>query len=174
MYIEFFILIFDYFKTLTKRIALFEVGLPFLLVLSLFFLNTDNEFVSYKAFKDNSLNILSVLLGFSITVITIITTGSGKNIEDIKSIKTDFKIGNKQISLYELLIINFTYSVVIEILVIVGCLSFPLFSSCISFNNLTKSLLYLGLIYTIIHIMLLTIRNLTDFYLIITKKYNVA
>lgn len=170
MYIEFFLLIFDYFKTITKRIFFFEIGIPFLLVVILFFFNKNEDFAAYKLFKENSINILGVLLGFSITVITIFTTGSGKSIDEIKILKTRFKIGTNPITLYELLIINFTYSVVLEVLVIVGCLVMPLFSSKAYFNIQLKLCLYLTLVYLVIHILFLTMRNLTDFYLIITKK----
>lgn len=75
MYLEFFILISDYLKTVTKRIFLFEWLMPFLFSLLIFyFLYTGKSLSVAESFKDNSINLLGILVGFSITIITILTT----------------------------------------------------------------------------------------------------
>ena len=170
MYIEYFLIIVDYYKTLTRRILLFEWLIPVSFALLLVSLNNKITFDNYKIFKDSSLNILGVLLGFSIAVITIITTGSGKNIENIKSIKTDFKLNNDFITLYDLILINFTYSVIVEIIIIVSCLVFPMISAYILISHKVKLVLYSMMLILVVHILFLTIRNLTDFYLIVRSK----
>lgn len=169
MYLEFILLIIDYFKTLNRRILLFEWVLPFLITCLLLLFNCKFEISTYKVFKENSLDILGVLLGFSIAIITIITTGSGKNIDNIKTLKTRLTIDNREITLYKLILINFTYSVILEIFVIIGCLLIPLLSNIIQFNNITKHVFYSIFVFLVLHILLLTLRNLTDFYFIITK-----
>lgn len=170
MYIEFLLLIVDYFKTIKKRIFVYEWLLPFIIsfVVLKFFSKSDLEL--FKNFRDSALNILGVLLGFSIAVITIITTGSGKNIDEIKSTETDIKIGGLKISLYRLTLINFTYSVILEIFLIIGSLTVPIISKALGFNEALKINFYSVLIFLVIHVLLLTLRNLSDFYLIITKK----
>jgi hypothetical protein len=170
MYLEYILLIFDYFRTLTKRIFIFEWVLPLIITLTILFLNCKYEFSAYKNFKDNSVSIIGVLLGFSIAIITIITTGSGQNLENIKKKITKFKINKDALTLYDLILINFTYSVIIEIFIIVGCLVMPLVSSVVSFSNNTKIIFYSILVFSVLHILLVTLRNLTDFYFIVTKK----
>ena len=168
MYLEFLLLISDYFKTLTRKIFLYEWIVPLVFSILLFLFKTQLDTSILKSFKDSAISILGVLLGFSIAVITIITTGSGENLEKIKKIKTEFKIGIHAISLYKLTLINFTYSVVMEILVIVPSITLPILSNCI--NPTIKLFLYILLVFGVIHILLLTLRNLTDFYLIIAKE----
>lgn len=170
MYIEYLLLIFDYFKTLTKRVLLFEWILPLVITFCILLLNYNYEFSAYKTFKDNSINILGVLLGFSIAIITIITTGSGKNLENIKKKTTKFKINQNVLTLYDLILINFTYSVIVEILIIISCLTMPLIASCLTLSNGIKITLYSILVFSVLHILFLTLRNLTDFYFIVTKK----
>lgn len=170
MYLEFFLLFLDYFKTLNKRVFIYEWVFPLIVSFILFFLNCRYDLSSFKIFKENSINILGVLLGFSIAIITIITTGSGKNIEGIKNEKTNFRKNNVNLSLYDLILINFTYSVILEILVLINCLLIPLLSNLFEINHRIKLIMYSTMVFLVLHILLLTMRNLTDFYLIITKK----
>lgn len=172
MYLEFLILIYDYFKSLNKRNIMFEWVVPFIIMILVIFLNICNNynFEVFFKFKESSLNILGVLLGISIAIITILVTGGGKNLEQIRNVKTPVRINNKQVSLYELLLINFSYTIVIEIFVILSCLVLPLFTKFILFPNEIKIILYGVLVFLTIQILLVTIRNITDFYLIVSKK----
>lgn len=171
MYLEFFILIADYFRTLNKRIAVYEWVLPSILGVAIFsLLYFGSDVRATKVFKDNSINLLGILSGFSITIITILTTGHSCNLERIKKKKTNVEIGDKKISLYRLLLINFTYSVILEAFLIIFCLTYPLIISNFKIPNLGKYIVFSVLVFLIIHVLLLTIRNLTDFYLIITRS----
>ena len=170
MYLEYLLLIIDYYRTLTLKVLLFEWGIPIVLTVAILYLNFNCDITAYKVFKDNSINILGVLLGFSIAIITIITTGNGENLENIKKKKTKFKIGNKVLTLYDLILINFTYSVIIEIFIIVCSLIMQLISSVIVFNDSVKMTFYSFFVFLVLHIFLLTIMNFTDFYFILTKK----
>lgn len=171
MYLEFLLITADYFKTINKRIFLYEWILPLSIsLLSILFGGCIVSFGVFEKFKESSINILGVLLGFSIAVITIITTGSGKNLEEIKRKETNVSIGTKKISLYGLLLINFSYSVVVEVLLILFCLIMPLINKIIPFGFNLKLFSYSLMVFTVLHILLLTLRNITDFYLIITKR----
>jgi len=170
MYLEFLLLIADYFRTVSKRIFFFEWLFPFLIGIGIFLLLYFGTSTSATiVFKDNAINLLGILVGFSITIITILTTGQGQNLDEIKKKKTKIKINKEKITLFRLLLINFTYSVIIEVGLIIVCLIYPLLIENIEFN---KNLKYIGfsiLVFLILHIMLLTMRNLTDFYLILVK-----
>jgi len=137
----------------------------------LFFLLLNGKDTSIcKGFSDNALTLLGILLGFSITVITILTTGNSKNLLAIQTIETNYIIGGKKVTLFDLLLVNFTYSVVIEIVLIIILLISPLLISNLVFSQFTKILVFAIFAGTVIHILLLTMRNLTDFYLILMKK----
>lgn len=170
MYLEFLLLIADYFRTVSKRVFIFEWLLPLLvgvgIFLLLFFGTTTSATI---VFKDNAINLLGILVGFSITIITILTTGQGQNLDEIKNKKTNIKINKKNITLFRLLLINFTYSVIVEVGLIIVCLIYPLLIENINFNQNLKYIGFSILVFLILHIMLLTMRNLTDFYLILVK-----
>lgn len=170
MYLEYLIIIGDYFKTVNRKIFIYECAIPMLITFLCAYLGCILDFEIFEKFKDSSLDILGVLLGFSIAVITIITTGSGKNLEEIKNKKTHFIINGNKISLYELLLINFSYSVILEVLLIISCLTIPLLNKIIPIGFNFKLFCYSIMVFIVLHILLLTLRNITDFYLIITKK----
>lgn len=175
MYSEFILLILDYFRTLNKRILIYEVIIPNLIGLLVFFLLKKQEtFLLCNDFRKSTLPLLGVLVGFSITIITILTTGHSRNLEEIRKKMTQFKIGSKQITLFQLLVINFTYSVVIEVFLIILDLIYPFISRSLDINDTIKIVGFSVYVSLIIHILLLTIRNMTDFYFIITKKENRA
>lgn len=170
MYLEFLIITADYFKTINKKIFIYEWLSPFIVSLLCVLFGCILDFEIFEKFKESSVNILGVLLGFSIAVITIITTGSGNNLDEIKKKETNISIGNKKISLYDLLLINFSYSVIIEIILIISCLVMPLINKIIPLSFNFKLICYSIMVFIVLHILLLTLRNITDFYLIITKK----
>lgn len=170
MYLEFLLVTADYFKTINRKIFIYEWVFPLLISILCIIFGCYINFENFREFKESSINILGVLLGFSIAVITIITTGSGNNLEEIKKKRTNIKIGGNNISLYDLLLINFSYSVVIEVLLIISCLLMPIISKVIGLSYNAKLVLYSIMVFIVLHILLLTLRNITDFYLIITKK----
>lgn len=170
MYLEFLLLISDYFRTVSRRVFYFEWVLPFLIGIGTFLLLAVGATTSATiVFKDNAINLLGILVGFSITIITILTTGQGQNLDEIKNAKTNIKINNENITLFRLLLINFTYSVIVEVGLIIVCLIYPLLIENININQNLKYFGFSFLVFLILHIMLLTMRNLTDFYLILVK-----
>ena len=110
-----------------------------------------------------------VLVGFSITIVIILTTGHSKNLDEIKKTKTKITLNSKKISLFRLLIINFTYAVIVEIFLILVCLIYPLILDKLAVPYYAKLIGFSIVFMLVIHILLLNIRNLTNFCLIITK-----
>lgn len=168
MYLEFLLLIGDYFRTLRWRVWIFEWLAPLLVGVAVYFLIDvcrANELA--KTFDDTAVTLLGVLIGFSITVITILHTSNNKNIEEIKAFKTEYKIGKQQLFLFHLILINLTYSVVLEVLCLICNLCLALFWDKIS-EGASRILLCVNLFF-VLHILLLNIRNITDFYFILFK-----
>lgn len=171
MYLEFILLISDYIKTLDRRTLIYEWLLPIILSATIYFILQSGESVkSTEAFKSSSISLLGILAGFSITIITILTTSHSRNLDEIKKKKTKVKIGKEEISLYQLLLINFTYSVVVEAGLIIFCLLYPIILENFKISSTTKYIGFSILAGLIVHVLLLTIRNLTSFYFILTKK----
>jgi hypothetical protein len=169
MYLEFIILIFDYFRTLRTRYVLFEWLVP--VIISYFvYLQVGNENIKAisSKFSDTTVTLLGVLIGFSITVITIFQTSSSKNIEEIKSIPTEFKIGKQKLFLFHLVLINLTYLVVVEVFSLLINLTIPFIWH--DFSDRTVKIILSLNIFFISHILLMNIRNITDFYFILFKQ----
>lgn len=171
MYGEFLITIFDYFRTLRKKNFVFEILIPALLGFIIFLLvyNTNGK-SSIRNYSDNAVSILGILVGFSITIIALLTTSGSKNVEEIKNIKTDKILHGIPISLYQSLLINFTYSVIVEILLILVHLTYPFILGHFDVGDLMKSIFFSIAFATLVHILLLNIRNLTNFYFVLLKK----
>lgn len=171
MYLEFLILIIDYFKTLKIKTVIYEVLIPLIISgISFYLLYTGKNTTMCSDFRNNVLTLLGILLGFSITIITILTTGNSRNLIAIQEKETEHVIGGKKVSLFDLLLINFTYSVVLEILLIIMLLLQPLIFANFNFSLIFKILGFAILSGAVVHVLLLTMRNLTDFYLILMKK----
>ncbi len=63
-----------------------------------------------------------------------------------------------------------TYSVVIEIFLIIVNLIYPVISNNFEISILIKYEGFAVVAFFMLHVLLLTIRNMTDFYLILTKN----
>ena len=167
MYFEFLFVIVDYFSTLNKRIAIYEWGLPILLGITsgiLSFVNNNN--VLYNIIQ-NSEPIIATLLGFTLAALTLFLTGNSK-IEETKNFITKKKISGKPISLYRLIIVSYSYLILVETILCVGFYIASLFPYntnlyiCITANSI--------FIIVMFNTFFTTIRSISDLYFIITKK----
>lgn len=169
--IEFILLLRDYFKTLNKRNFILEWFIPFFVGLGVFLINRKNIKIDdqLKNLSTNITSLLGVLIGFSIAVITLLVTTNSKNIEEIKTKLTSYFVGNKNLTLFDLLLINYTYSVVVEVFLTIFNLIIP---SMIEFDKSSCMLNIINSlnIFLVSHILLLTVRNTTSFYFILLKK----
>ena len=171
MNIEFLILFVDYFRTLKhRRDALADWLFPILIGAWVFIKNIEsNSLITHaKELCSSYLSLLGVLLGFSIAITTLLISGTSKNLDEIKEKETKILISGKPISLFNLLLINYSYSVVVEAILIIVNIIVPIFI------DIHTSLSFINIIISInttlvSHILFLTIRNTTNFYFIIFK-----
>ena len=165
MYLDFIVLFFEYFRTLSKRVFIFEWIIPFLISIGVFISirinNSENCFLNYR---ENIISLFGVLIGFSITIITLLLTANGENIKKLQEKLTDYKIGKRQLSLYELMIMNFSYSIAMEVIVIIINLFFLAFNSYLQLSFATKLILFSINAMLVGHILLLNLRNICDLY----------
>lgn len=169
MYLEYLILIFDYFKTISKKNFLFEVITPLILgigIACVFYFYP--SWLNTSRFVDNSINIIGVLLGFTLAIVTFFVASDNSNIEKTKNYFTEYYIGTRKVSLYRLLIINYSYLIIIEAFICIGFLIGGLFYFSLPF---VFQILMKGIyIILVLHVFLLTIRSITDLYLVLTKE----
>lgn len=170
MYLEFFIPLLHYFRTIKRSEFIYEWLLPFFVSLFyMYFLCLGKvEAPELNNISVVVINILAILIGFSITSITLISTVNSKNIENLKSYDTKRKIGPKSINLYQLKFINLSFALTEEIFLMIFNLIFQFFSSKIS-----DTILYIYLVlnfFFLSNILLLNLRNVTNLYFVLVKK----
>ena len=171
MNIEFVYLIADYFKTLERRITLYDWVLPTLISIVFSVLIWHGNISSVVVgFKNSVISVLGILVGFSITLITIIITSNNENLQELKTTSSNVRIGDSYISIYRLLLINYSYTVVIEVFIIVFCLLYPFILATLNIPYCIKIIGFGMLLFWVLHVFLITVRNLTDFYFTISKQ----
>ena len=119
MYLEFIFVIIDYLSTLNKRLVVYEWGFPILLgITSGALAFVYNNSILYSIIQ-GAVPIIATLLGFTLTALTLFLTGNSK-IEEAKSFITNKNISGKPISLYRLIVISYSYLILMETALCIG------------------------------------------------------
>lgn len=166
MYFEFLFVIGDYISTLSKRVALYEWGIPVALGITSGFLSYLNDANLLYNVIQNAVPIIATLLGFTLAALTLFLTGNSK-IEDAKKYMTEKKVLGKRISLYKLIVISYSYLILIETILCIGYYIgslFPFINNiyvCVGLNTI--------FIVLMLNVLLSTIRSITDLYFVITR-----
>ncbi|GIZ14959.1 hypothetical protein RCZ15_03130 [Capnocytophaga catalasegens] len=159
---EFFILISDYY-VISKKYRFFDIILPF--IISFIFICYSKSYIVFNdTFLGQIMILLSILAGFNTTAISILISASNKNIDKLKEISTKKEIGGKKISLYQELYIYISYSILIAFFVIIFCLFGYLLPIGELFDTCIVLCLGLFIVYLVLHIMFLNIRNISFLY----------
>lgn len=167
MYIEYLFVITDYFSTLNKQIFIYEWGIPFLIGIASGVFSFIFEYeVLYNIIQD-AVPIIATLLGFTLAALTLFLTGNSK-IDEARNYITDKKILGKPISLYRLIVVSYSYLILVETML---CICFYVASIFPYIDNVYYCTT-LNVIFVIVmfNTFFATIRCITDLYFIITKK----
>jgi len=173
LYTEFLLPIRHYFSTLNKNESIFDLIIPVIFgavgfAIGLIFNISIDKNDSVEFFK-TLITLLSILIGFSITSLTIIASTS-KLADTLMSVQTERKIGYTTINLYQLMNITFIFALFSEIFTLV----LNLCAVLLVFSNMTSEIRYINLIILIdvvliSHVFLINIRNITNFYFVFHK-----
>ena len=115
---------------------------------------------------DSILNVIGILLGFTISILAIIISGDNKNINGAK----EYKIGkqlfsDKQLSLYDRIIIDLCYTILLQSIILL-LLTLPYF-----IEDACRHLQFISIMIGMsIHVILMIISISLDLYLIVSKK----
>lgn len=166
MYCEFIFVLIDYFSSIDKRIAIYEWAIPAILgcAIGWYAMYSDNINLPYEAIKE-LMAFLATLLGFTLAALTLFLTG---RVEHTKKYLTNKMIRGKNISLYRLTIISYSYIIIIEAFLCLGFYISRTFDFTIN-QHVALSTNCFFIVITL-NVLLATIRTITDLYLIITKE----
>lgn len=163
---EYLLLLIEFFQIKKGTIVLnilIPIGVGFLIYN---FANDANYLKNANDFRDNTITVLGILIGFSISVFTILLTVDNEHIQKAKEEKLN-KEDSKPISLYESVLVGLAYLIIVQGFLLIFNFIYPAF---VIVDTLQGKLFFAINISVTIHVILLLMRNILDFYFILTKK----
>ena len=165
IYTEWLRPIVDYYLAIKKNEAMFEIVLPAITAVicaCLYYIYGDVS-RALRALADLLPTAISILIGFTVMLITLLLTSSGENIDNIKKIITDKKIHGKAITLYQGLHIQFSHLLFSEVLLML-IVFFYLFLTGLGWDK-GKNIAFLGIeVYLTLNILLSILRGIVNLY----------
>ena len=139
------------------------------LLLAMFFNIGDSEkvFLTFSEFIDTQINIVAILISFSVAIITILVSADNKNMQCLKeteSSKKQYKpVNGKQLSLFQILLSNIAYNVIVEIIYLVGLIVISLMQYILPLPMLKY--ITAICIFLILHILFVLLESVAQMYL---------
>jgi hypothetical protein len=172
LYSEYLIPIYDYIASQDARERIFDVIVPIVfasVVYFVFLAGTTIQSVALSSILGYTINLLAILIGFTITCVTILTSSSSQSVDLMKKEKSDRKSREgKAMSLYHLILVNFAHVLLMEVFTLGVTL---LYSIASSVNRLMGySAIFLGLTtFLLLHVLVLNVRNITNLYFVLWR-----
>lgn len=167
-----FVPIKDYFISRKKVFIKFLVPMIIALIallLAMFFNlgNSEKVILTFSSFIDTQINIVAILISFSVAIITILVSADNKNIQCLKETESNKKqykpVNGQQLSLFQILLSNIAYNVIIEIIYLVILITISLVQNIFSVT-LLKYITTIC-IFIILHILLVLLESIAQMYL---------
>jgi|GEM_PF-912240 hypothetical protein len=124
-------------------------------------------------YHSNIINILGILIGFTISVLAIILSAENENIKTakatyVKNSSDEYKkIYSRNISLYEDVTISLVYIIIFQGILLIANFIYPIF---IDITSIQGKLCFSINISIMTYIILLLVRKTLDLYFILTRK----
>ena len=167
-----FVPIRDYFISRKKVFIKFLIPIMIALtalLLAIFFNIGDPEKVlsTFSGFIDTQINIVAILISFSVAIITILVSADNKNIQCLKETESKRKqykpVNGKQLSLFQILLSNITYNVIVQIIYLVGLIAVSLMQNLLPIATLKY--ITAICIFIIVHILFVLLESVAQMYL---------
>ncbi|MEA4834975.1 MAG: hypothetical protein VB133_07570 [Anaeromusa sp.] len=171
-YGEWIVPIGDYYSILKPTERNYEIYLPAFIALVVTGIYYDSGCIlpALLKLRDILPASLAILIGFSITSITIWLSSNNKNIDDVKNRSTEDRIiSGKLISIYQWVLIMFIYVLLVQIFLLL-MVFFTAFILRIYSGDIFMSCLLFIEVYLTLHILFLLIRSITNFYFVFFRK----
>ncbi len=157
--------VFDYYSSLRKSERRFEILLPLLvgIVSSAIYVKIGKVSIALAALAELLPTAVSILIGFTVMLITLLLTTDSEQIRKLKDEITDNRVRGKRINLYQKLHIQLTESLFAEVFLLLAVFAY-LFFSGISSTLLMEVVFLVAEVYLTTHILLGIIRSITHLY----------
>lgn len=164
---EYLLLFFEYIKI---RVAFFakSIAVSVVLYLCITKIMSYNDYLEYaESMHSNIVTVLGILLGFSISSLTILLTVDNKNIREAKNEPLGKKLYGKDVSLYDGVLIGMAHTVILQCFLLIYNLIYPLFEGIKTEQGF---LLFAINISLLVHVIFCLMREILNFYFLITKN----
>ena len=167
-----FVPIKDYFISRKKVFIKFPIPILIALIallLSMFFNigNSEKVISTFSGFIDTQINIVAILISFSVAIITILVSADNKNIQCLKETESNKKqykpVNGRQLSLFQILLSNIAYNAIIEIIYLVGLITLSLVQNLLPI--ITLKYITAICIFIILHILFVLLESIAQMYL---------
>ena len=166
--IEYILLICEYCRMKGLKGLLVNSVIPLSIGGLIYFKADENNYkLNAPFFHSNLITMLCILIGFTISTLTMLLTVSNPNIELAKTALIGKKIYSRQLTLFDSIITGLAYIILVQGLLLIANLIYPIFISILTSHG--KMLFALN-ISIVIHIIFILLRNILDFYFIVTKN----
>ena len=167
-----FVPIKDYFVSRKRVVIKFlfpmMISLGALLLAIIFNIgNSEKIMLTFSGFIDTQINIVAILISFSVAIITILVSADNKNIQCLKETEsntTQYKpVNGKQLSLFQILLSNIAYNVIVEIIYLVVLIVISLMQNILPIVSL--KFITSICIFIILHILFVLLESVAQMYL---------
>lgn len=163
MYAEFLYVIIDYF-TISKS-KLFDWLIPVVMGALCFIVDIIDNSILFETIE-KSISYIGTLLGFTLAALTLLL--STDKMQEAKNHKIGKKIRGNEASLYDQIVVSYTYLIIIEGFLCVSYFVASVFSFVyIEWGARISNSLFIVLLF---HIFFVTVKTITDMYFVLTKK----
>lgn len=143
-----------------------NIVIPIIAGSTLYCLYTRGISFEVTDYYGNTINILGILIGFSISIFAILLSLENDNIRKAKDEKLKIKMYSKNVSLYDALLVDFAYIIIVQGFLLMA----NILLSITSFGEKNNMIIVSIDISMTIYIIVLLLRCMLDMYLILTKK----
>lgn len=165
IYMEWLIPIKDYYCSIRRNEVVFEIFIPFVASLScsLIYFARGKLLIALDGLANLLPTAISILIGFTVMLITLLLTSSGDNVEKLKTIQTKKSLYNKPITLYQGLHIQFSHSLFSEIFLLLLIFSYLFLKGIGLPKSIGLGILVIQ-IYLTLNILLSILRGIANLY----------
>lgn len=165
IYMEWLIPIKDYYCSIRKNEVFFEIAVPMIIafICSALYFITGNFLIALDRLAELLPPTISILIGFTVMLITLLLTSSGENVARLKSIETEKILYKKPVTLYQVLHIQFSHSLFSEIFLLF-LIFFYLFLKGLDIQNEFSVVFLYVEVYLTLNILLSILRGITNLY----------
>lgn len=158
-----YILLFIEYHVLRKGNVIKNLIMPIIIGICVFFFTSSYCHYDTNDLCNNLTNVLGILIGFSISIFAILLSVENDNIRDAKKEMTNAKLYSKPVSLFDALLVDIAYSIIIQGLLLIVNIFSPFFI------NTSRTFMAIDTA-CITYVVVLILRCVLDMYFILTKK----